>query len=107
MRSANGCNLFYYVYVLSFYDRARDDQRYLEALGLLQSRLDARGAVVVERPNRKLGHLSLCAAGRPSELATGRYREIFGELGDADSGLANAPGRPTTASTWQPLRGCR
>jgi hypothetical protein len=30
-------NLFYYVYVLSFYDRARDDPRYLEALRLLES----------------------------------------------------------------------
>jgi hypothetical protein len=69
-------NLFYYVYVLSFYDRARDDRRYLEALRLLESRLDARGRLVVERPNRKLAGLSFCAAGRPSDLATARYREI-------------------------------
>jgi hypothetical protein len=69
-------NLFYYVYVLSFYDRARNDQRYLEALRLLESKLDARGRVVVERPNRRLAELSFCAAGRPSDLATARYREI-------------------------------
>lgn len=74
-------NLFYYVYVLSFYGRARNDRRYLEAFRLLESKLDARGRVVVERPNRKLAGLSLCAAGRPSELATGRYGEIVKNLG--------------------------
>ena len=73
-------NLFYYVYVLSFYDRARDDPRYLEALRLLESKLDARGRVVVERPNRRLAELSFCAAGRPSDLATARYREVVKNL---------------------------
>jgi len=74
-------NLFSYVYVLSFYDHAKDDHRYLEAARLLESKLDARGRVVVERPNRKLADLSLCAAGRPSEMATARYREIVKNLG--------------------------
>jgi hypothetical protein len=69
-------NLFHYVYVLSFYDRARDDRRYLEALRLLESKLDARGRMVVERPNHRLAELSFCAAGRPFEAATARYREI-------------------------------
>lgn len=73
-------NLFHYVYVLSFYDRAKDDPRYLEALRLLESKLDARGRVVVERPNRRLAELSFCAAGRPSDLATARYREIARNL---------------------------
>jgi len=73
-------NLFYYVYVLSFYDRAKDDRRYIEALGLLESKLDARGRVVVERPHRKLSDLSFCAKGLPSELATARYREILKNL---------------------------
>jgi len=73
-------NLFYYVYVLSFYDRAKDDPRYLEALRLLKYKLDARGRVVVERPNRRLAELSFCAAGRPSDLATARYREIVKNL---------------------------
>jgi hypothetical protein len=73
-------NLFNYVYVLSFYDRAKDDPRYLEALRVLESKLDARGRVVVERPNRRLAELSFCAAGRPSDLATARYREIVKNL---------------------------
>jgi len=69
-------NLFHYVYVLSFYDRAKGDPRFLEALRLLGSKLDAHGRVIVERPNRRLAGLSFCAAGRPSDLATARYREI-------------------------------
>ena len=73
-------NLFHYVYVLSFYDRAKDDQRYREALRLLESKLDVRGRVVVERPNRRLAELSFCAAGRASDLATTRYREIVKNL---------------------------
>ena len=73
-------NLFNYVYVLSFYDRARGDRRFQEALRLLQSTLDVRGQVIVERPNRRLAGLSFCAAGRPSELATARYREILRNL---------------------------
>ena len=73
-------NLFHYVYVLSFYDRAKDDQRYREALRLLESKLDARGRVVVERPNRRLAKLSFCLAGHPSDVATGRYREIVKNL---------------------------
>jgi hypothetical protein len=74
-------NLFHWVYVLSFYDRARDDPRYLEALRLLESKVDPGGRVVVERPNRGLAGLSFCAAGRPSDLATARYREIAENLG--------------------------
>ena len=73
-------NLFSYVYILSFYNRARDDPRYLEALRVLESKLDARGRVVVERPNRRLADLSFCAAGRPSALATARYREVVKRL---------------------------
>jgi hypothetical protein len=74
-------NLFSYVYVLSFYERARHDARYLEALHLFESKLDARGHVVVERPHRHLAGLSFCAKGHPSDLATARYREIVENLG--------------------------
>lgn len=73
-------NLFNYVYVLSFYNRAKKDPRYLEALRVLESKLDKRGRVVVERPNRKLAELSFCATGRPSDLATARYHEIMKNL---------------------------
>ncbi len=73
-------NLFFWVYVLSFYRRARRDERFLQALRLLQSKLDEKGRIVVERPNRDLARLGLCTKGRPSRLATGRYREILDNL---------------------------
>ncbi len=74
-------NLFYYLYVLSFYKPACRDGRYREALQALQSKLDEHGRVVVERPNRKLAKFSMCRKGEPSELATRRYREIAENLG--------------------------
>ena len=73
-------NLFYYTYVLSFYPKARKDPRFLEALAALEGKLDGQGRIVVERPNRKLAGLSICARGAPSEAATGRYREIMANL---------------------------
>ena len=73
-------NLFAYVYVLSFYERARDDARYLEALHAFESKLDERGRVVVERPHRILAGLSFCAKRCPSDLATARYREVLENL---------------------------
>ena len=71
-----GYNLFMYVYVLSFYSRARKDGRFLEALHALQSRL-RDGQIVVERVVPKLAGLSFCKKGGKSELATERYREIL------------------------------
>ncbi len=73
-------NLFYYVYVLSFFDRAKHDPRYLEAWRAFQSKLDGHGRVVIERPHRQLAGLSFCAQGRPSALATARCREILRNL---------------------------
>ena len=72
-------NLFIYVYVLSFYNRAKQDSRFLDALKTLQSKMiDEK--IVVERVNRKLGGLSFCKKGQPSELATMRYHEILKNL---------------------------
>jgi hypothetical protein len=73
-------NLFFYLYVLSFYDKAKKDGRFLEALNALESKL-SNGMVVVERPNQKLASLSFCKKGEPSELATLRYHEILKNLG--------------------------
>lgn len=69
-------NLFYYVYVLSFFDRARGDARFREALGTLDSKLDENGQIVVEKQHRGLKDLGFCARGQPSSLATARYSEI-------------------------------
>ncbi len=68
-------NLFYYVYVLSFYDRAKEDTRFLEALSILESKM-RDGKIVVERVNPKLAKLSFCKKGETSDLGTRHYLEI-------------------------------
>lgn len=73
-------NLFLYVYVLSFYDRAKKDSRFLEALQILKSKM-VDGQIVVERIVPKLSILSFCRKGQPSALATRRYHEILHNLG--------------------------
>jgi hypothetical protein len=72
-------NLFYYVYVLSFYDKAQKDKRFLDALGVLKTKL-SDGRLVVERPNQKLAGFAFCQKGAPSDLATERYHEILKNL---------------------------
>lgn len=73
-------NLFEYVYVLSFYNYAKKDSRFLEAFEALKAKtLD--GQIVVERVVPKLAKLSFCKKGAPSQLATKRYQEILKNLG--------------------------
>lgn len=73
-------NLFFYLHVLSFYNRAKKDQRFLDALRVLESKL-VNGKIVVENPNRKLAEMSFCKKGKPSDLATERYHEILENTG--------------------------
>jgi hypothetical protein len=73
-------NIFVYVYVLSFYDRAKNDKRFHEALAFLESRL-AGGSIVAERVNPRLAGFAFCKKGEPSESGTRRYRELLGNLG--------------------------
>ena len=75
----NNYNLFQYVYVLSFYNRAKKDSRFLEAFHALQSKL-VDGQIVVERVVPKLAKLTFCEKGAPSVLATKRYHEILERL---------------------------
>lgn len=72
-------NLFAYVYVLSFYNRAKKDKRFLEALEALEAKA-ADGQIVVERVVPKLAGLTFCKKGQASELATLRYHEILRNL---------------------------
>lgn len=74
-------NLFHYVHTLSFYDAAKSDPRFREALRALQGKLQG-GQVVVERPNAKLRNLACCKKGKPSALATRSYREILENIGE-------------------------
>lgn len=73
-------NLFYYTYVLSFYAKARRDERFAEAFSVLKGKLDASGRIIVERPKQKLEKLHICRKGEPSEAATLRYREILDNI---------------------------
>ena len=72
-------NLFVYVYVLSFYERARKDRRFREALQALEGSM-AEGQIVVERVVPKLAGFSFCKKGQASERATRRYLEILENL---------------------------
>lgn len=74
-----GYNLFPYVDILSYYDRAKADPRFQEAFQALQSKL-TDGQIVVERVVPKLAGLEFCKKGRGSELATRRYHEILARL---------------------------
>lgn len=72
-------NLFRYVHVLSYYDRARQDPRFREALAVLESKL-VDGRIVGERVHRRLADLTFCRKGEPTELGTARYAEILANL---------------------------
>jgi hypothetical protein len=72
-------NLFQYVHVLSFYNQAKEDERFCEALKALSAKL-TDGKIVVERVVPKLAKLSFCSKNRPSELATKRYHEILDNI---------------------------
>lgn len=69
-------NLFYYLYVLSFYNQAKNDPRFIEALEVLKEKT-IDGKIIVERVVPKLAKLSFCRKGYPSEFATERYNEIL------------------------------
>jgi hypothetical protein len=68
-------NLFYYTFVLSFYEKAIRDKRFKEAYRLLESKLQD-DKMVVENPNRQLAKMDFCYKGRISELATKRFNVI-------------------------------
>jgi len=72
-------NLFYYCYVLSFYQSAREDIRYQEALAMLQSKTE-KGKLVIEAPKRGLTQLACCQKGPDSKPANRRYQELLGNM---------------------------
>lgn len=72
-------NVFSYVYILSFYERARSSRAFGAALQKLEAKL-VDGAVVVEHVRPGLDELQFCREGAPSPLATARYREIVQNL---------------------------
>lgn len=76
-------NLFQYVYILSFYNYAKKDKRFLEALAMLESKM-VDGQIIVERVVPKLATLNFCKKGKPSFLATKRYHKILDNLTQKD-----------------------
>ena len=75
----SGYNLFNYLYVLSFYNRAKRDERFLEALKKLESKM-VDEQIVIERVMHKLAKLDFYKKGKPNALATRRYHEIINNL---------------------------
>ena len=73
-------NIFQYVYVLSFYKRARNDKRFKEVFDILSSKLVDK-KIIVERNSPNLKNFSFCKRSEPSELATKRYNEIIKNIG--------------------------
>lgn len=74
-----GYNIFYYVYVLSYYSYARKDPRFLQALDIITSKLTKDG-LIVERCVPKLAKLHFCRKNVVSKLATKRYEEIMDRM---------------------------
>ncbi len=72
-------NIFNYVYVLSFYEKAVKDERFKAAFQYLKSRL-MDDMIVVERVNSQLQDLEFCRKGEKSIYATKRYKEILKNL---------------------------
>ena len=72
-------HLFSWVQVLSYYERARVDHRYAEALAALEAQL-VDGQVVPGRVSRAFAGLQFCRNGEPSRLATLRYSELKARL---------------------------
>lgn len=68
-------NLFYYCHALSFYDYAKTDERFREAVDALDQKV-GDGGLIIENPNRRLAKMKLCQKGEPSVLATRRYHEL-------------------------------
>jgi hypothetical protein len=68
-------SLFQYVYVLSFYEKARNDERFKEAYEALQNKT-INGKIIVERNAPRLKDLQFFKKERVSEQATIRFNEI-------------------------------
>ena len=74
-------NLFYYVYVLSHYPRARTDERFSDAMSQLSAHVNDEGEMIVGAPHRSWQRYAFALKDSPSELATERWAEIRANLG--------------------------
>jgi len=72
-------NLFYYVYVLSFYDIAKNDKRFLEAYDTLKEKIKD-GKLIPENPHKAWMEFDFAKKGQISEIGTKRWIEIENNL---------------------------
>jgi hypothetical protein len=68
-------NIFYYVYVLSFYEKAKKDKRFLEAYFFLADKIK-NGRLVPENPHRAWREFDFAKKRQVSDIATNRWIEI-------------------------------
>jgi len=68
-------NLFYYVYVLSFYDYAKDDKRFHEAYNQLKDKI-TNDKLIPENPHKAWKEFDFARKGKISEMGTKRWIEI-------------------------------
>ncbi len=68
-------NLFYYVHVLSFYEKARNDLRFQEAFRLLKDKTK-NDKLIPENPHKAWQKFDFAKKGQISEIGTKRWNEI-------------------------------
>lgn len=68
-------NIFYYVYVLSFYKKARRDKRYKDAYTFLSGKI-VNGKMTLENPHHAWQGFDFAKKGQVSSSATKRWLEI-------------------------------
>ncbi len=72
-------NLFYYVYVLSFYKIALKDKRFIEALTMLNNKTKNE-KIIPENPHKAWKEFDFAQKGIESKIATKRWSEIKNNL---------------------------
>ncbi len=68
-------NLFYYVYILSFYEKAKNDQRFKEAFKQLKDKTK-NDKLIPESPHKAWQKFDFAKKGQISEMGTKRWNEI-------------------------------
>lgn len=72
-------NVFYYAYVLSFYERARQDERFVGVLNVLGSK-ETRTGVLIENPHKYWSRI-LFDQTKECPLSNGKYQELSKNVG--------------------------
>lgn len=72
-------NLFYYVYVLSFYDTAKIDNRFQDAYNTLKDKVK-NDKLIPENPHKAWSEFNFAKKGQISEIGTKRWVEIINNI---------------------------